>query len=590
MSNPLFSRHLLANRRPTDREERRLRRALEDDVQQAEVLRVQKILHEGECKTLSADVERLGRCVAAFQERTTSTTSLLTSFMQVQESVSFHILVHKGTSAILCPHYPDLGSGADKYETIGDFALNFLSGVQQDLEYEESCLKELRRLLLEKETELGIARDEVERCATRLQDMENSIQERKRGGLNPIRWVPVEVLSVIFLEVYHAEVRDAQRKALESDQHWVIRTPFVLSSVCQPWRETVKGLGTVLWQTFTAPMGNSPPEVNYWNYCRENSGQVPLNIVAWPTSLTLLRDLPAERLNHLHLYFEGFFSVPSPPRLTMTHMRRSHHVTHYLSTRVLANTRELTCQYFLPTLSEPQMCLTYLSLTLPSGQVPNLPILLRNLPSLAHLALRMEAYELPGVSTTMVDYHNALSSLEVSPSAFDYMVLCLKQVRFPNLCSLSITHVPSDFTQSTYGPLVDQEDITRVFCITLCGAAGVHPAEGTEVGENNEDDEEPDENEIHSFLRAFPWLGVLELRGSAVRIGLEALKLDLPLAESMALTPIRLTELIIRDSGVKKEVVEEYVSTNVELAAAIDEHGENVPLKIVYRNCCNIPG
>lgn len=587
MSSPLLSRHLLANRRPTNREEERLRRALEDDVQQAEVLRVQQIIYNGECKSLSTDVERLSRCVIALQQRKRSTSSLLTSFVQLQETVSSHMRVHRGTGAILSPHYPDLGSGVDKYEMIDDCALGFLSSVQEDLEYEERCLTELGRLLHEKETELEIARDEAARCAGRLRGMENSIQERKQGALNPIRWVPVEVLNFIFLEVYHAEVRDVQTKALESDQHWFIRTPFVLSSVCQLWRQTVEGLGPVLWQTFTAPKGNSPPELKYWNHCKEKSKQVPLNIAVWPTSLTLLRELPAERLYHLHLYFDGFFSVPSPLRLTMTDMRRSRNATHYLSSRVLTNTRELTCQHFVPNLSEPQTSLTHLTLDLPSGQVPNLCVLLHHLPNLGHLALRMEAYELPGGTPGATYFHNALFSLELSPSAFDYMVQCLQQSRFPKLYSLSITHIPSDFSQATYSSLVDQEDIARVTCIALSGAAGVAPAENTGAGENNEDDEEPDENEIHSFLRAFTWLDTLELRRSAVRIGLKALELDLPFVISMGniLTPQ--SQLIIRDSSVEKEVVEAYESKRGELAT-IDK--ENVPLRIVYHNCCNIPG
>ena len=589
MSSPLLSRRLLANRRPTEREEQRLRRALEDDVQQAEVLRVQQILHEGDCKALSTDVERLSRCVIALQQRTRSTSSLLTCFVRLQESVSSHMLVHKGTGVILRPHYPDLGSGVDKYETIDDCALGFLSSVQEDMEYEERCLMELQRLLHEKETELEIARDEADRCAARLWNMEDSIQERKQGALNPIRWVPVEVLNFIFLEVYHAEVRDAQIKALESDQHWVIRTPFVLSSVCKLWRETVEGLGPALWWSFTAPMGNSPPELIYWNRCKEKSKQVPLNTAAWPTSLTCLRDLPAERLDHLHLYFDGFFSVPSPLRLTMTYLRRSQHAVQYLSSRVLANTQELTCQHFLPTLSEPQMRLTHLSLILPSGQVPDLHTLFVNLPNLHHIALRMDAYELPGVIPGMLYSHNALASLELSPSTFDYMVQCFQHVCFPNLCSLSITHIPPNFSQSIYGPLVQQESITRVSYITLSGAAGVHSSEDTKAGENK-DDEEPDENEIHSFLRAFTWLYALELRGSAVRIGLEALKLDLSFVETWELVPIPLNELIIRDSGVKKEVVEQYESKRGELAAVIDEDGEYVPFRIVYHNCWNIPG
>lgn len=589
MTSPLFLSRRLANRRPTDREEQRLRRALEEDVQQAEVFRVRQIIHEGDCKTLSTDVERLGRCVAALQERVRSTSSLLTCLVQLQESASSHIIVHKGTGAILRPLYPDLGSGVDKYETIDDCALGFLSSMQEDLEYEGGCLNELERMLHEKETELEIAEDEARRCATRLRDMENSIQGRKQGVLNPIRWVPVEVFNFIFLEVYHAEVRDAQAKALESDRHWVIRTPFVLSSVCRLWRETVEGLGPALWHTFTAPMGNSPPELHYWNRCKEKSKQVPLNIAAWPTSLSFLRDLPAERLDHLHLYFDNFFSIPSPLRLTMTHMRRSESATHYLSSRVLANTQELICQHFLPTLSEPQMSLTYLSLVLPPGQVPDLSILLRNLPNLHHIALRMETYELPGVVPGIIYSHNALVSLELSPLTFDYMVQCLQHVRFPNLYSLSITHIPSDFSMATYGPLIRQDNITRVTHITLGGTAGVHPNEGTKDDEN-EDDEEPDENEIHSFLRAFTWLYGLELRGSAVHIGIEALKLDLSFLEALQLVPIPLSELIIRDSGVKKEVVEQYESKRGESAAAIDEDGECVPLRIVYHNCWNIPG
>ena len=167
------------------------------------------------------------------------------------------------------------------------------------------------------------------------------------------------------------------------------------------------------------------------------------------------------------------------------------------------------------------------------------------------------------------------------------MVQCLQQSRFPKLYSLSITHIPSDFSQATYSSLVDQEDIARVTCIALSGAAGVAPAENTGAGENNEDDEEPDENEIHSFLRAFTWLDTLELRGSAVRIGLKALELDLPFVISMGniLTPQ--SQLIIRDSSVEKEVVEAYESKRGELAT-IDK--ENVPLRIVYHNCCNIPG
>jgi hypothetical protein len=589
MTSPLLLRRLLANRRPTDREEQRLRRALEDDLQQAEVLQVRQVLHEGECRSLSTDVERLVRCAVALQQRTRSTSSLLSCVVRLQESASSHILVHQGTGAILRPHYPDLGSGVDKYETIDDCALGFLSSVQEDLEYEERCLKELERLLHEKETVLEIAREEAERCAARLRDIENSIQERKRGVLNPIRWVPVEVLNYIFLDVYHAEVRDAQTKALESDQHWVIRTPFVLSSVCQLWRETVECLGSALWHTFTAPMGNSRPELNYWNRCKEKSKQVPLSVAAWPTSLTFLRELPAERLDHLHLYFDGFFSVPSPPRLTMTYLRRARHASHYLSSRVLANTQELTCQHFLPTLSEPQLSLTHLSLILPSGQVPDLPTLLRNLPNLLHIALRMEAYELPGVVPGILYSHNALVSLELSPLTFDYMVQCLQRVRFPNLCSLSITHIPPDFSQATYGPLVDQENIMRVASITLSGATRIHPSQNTTSGEN-EDDEEPDENEIHSFLRAFTWLYALQLRGSAVRMGLKALELDLSLVEALELIPIPLNELIIRDSDVKKEVVEQYERKRGELVAVIDEGGDCAPLRVVYHNCWNIPG
>lgn len=588
MSSPLLSRRL-ANRRPTDREEYRLRRALEEDIQQAEVLRVRQIIHEGECNSLAADVERQVRCVVALRQRTESTSSLLTSLVRLQESASSHILVHRGTGFILRPYYPDLGSGVDKYETIDDCALGFLSSVQEDLEYERGCLRELERLLHEKESELDIARDEARRCGGRLRDMENSIQERRQGVLNPIRWVPEEVLGLIFLEVYNAEVRDVRAKALESDQHLVLRTPFVLSSVCRPWRETVGGLGSALWHTFTAPMGNSPPELNYWNHCKEKSNQVPLNIIAWPTSLTFLRDLPAERLDHLHLYFDGFFSVPSPLRLTMTYMRRSQYVTHYLSPRVLANTEELTCQHFLPTLLEPQMSLNHLSLILPSGQVPDLPVLLRNLPNLRHIALRMEAYKLPEAVPGILYSHNALASLELSPSTFDYMIRCLQHVRFPNLCSLSITHIPSDFSHATYGLLVREENIMQVSRITLCGAAGVHLSEDTSAGEN-EDDEEPDENEIHSFLRAFTWLYGLELRGSAVRIGLEALKLDFSFVEALQLIPVPLSELIIRDSGVKRQVMEEYESKRGELAAAIDEDGECAPLRIVYHNCWNIPG
>jgi len=586
MSSLLLSRRL-ANRRPTDREEQRLRRALEEDVQQAEELRRRHIRHEEDCESLSADVESLGRCVGALQQRARSTSSLLTCLVQLQESASSHILVHRGAGAVLRPYYPDLGSGVDKYETIDDCALGFLSSVQEDLDYEERCLRELERLLQEKETELDIAQDEARRCATRLREMENSIQERKQGVLNPIRWVPVEVFNFIFLEVYHAEVRDAQAKALESDRHWIIRTPFVLSSVCQLWREIVEGLGPALWHTFTAPMGNSPPEWNYWNRCKERSNQVPLNIAAWPTSLTFLRDLPAQRLDHLHLYFDHFFSVPSPLRLTMTYMHRSENATHYLSPRVLANTRELTCQYFLPTLSEPQMSLTYLSLSFPPGQAPDISLLLRNLPNLYHLALQMEAYEVPGVVPGILYSHNALASLELSPLTFDYMIQCFQHVCFPNLHSLSITHIPSDFSQATYGPLVNQENITRVSHITLSGAAGPHPSGDTQVDEN-EDDEEPDENEIHSFLRAFTWLYGLELRGSAVRLGIEALKLDFSFVEALELIPIPLSELIIRDSGVKKEVVEQYESRRGELAAAMD--GECVPLSIVYHNCWNIPG
>ena len=589
MSSPLLSRGLLANRRPTDREEQRLRRALEEDVQQAEILRYRQISHEGECQSLAAEVECLFRCVDALRQRTKSTSSLLTCFVQLQESTSLHILVHRGTGVILRPHYPDLGIGVDKYEMIEDCALGFLSSVQEDLTYQEECLRKLEPLLHEKQTELEIARDEAKRCAARLQDMEDSIQERKLGVLNPIRWVPVEILSSIFLEVYHAELRDVQAKALESDQHWVLRTPFVLSSVCQLWRDTVEGLGPALWHTFTAPTGNSPPELSYWNHCKERSKRVPLNITAWPTSLTFLRDLPAERLHQLHLYFDGFFSVPSPLRLTMTHMRRSQDATHFLSSRVLANTRELTCQHFLPTLSEPQVSLTSLSLILPSGQVPDLPTLLRNLPNVQHIALRMEAYRLPGVVPGILYSHNALTSLELSPLTFDYMNRCLQHVRFPNLCSLSITHIPSDFSQATYRHLIDQENIKRVSRVTLCGAAGVHPSEDTKVGEK-EGEEEPDENEIHSFLRAFTWLYDLEFRGSAVRIGLEALKLDLSLVEALGLDPIPLSELVIRDSGVRKQVVEEYESRRDILAAAIDGDGECVPLRTVFHNCWNIPG
>jgi hypothetical protein len=164
--------------------------------------------------------------------------------------------------------------------------------------------------------------------------------------------------------------------SIGSYAHLLFFLPFV-SCGGRLWRAWVP----VLWQTFTAPMGNSPPELNYWNRCKEKSKQVPLNIAAWPTSLTFLRDLPAERLNHLHLYFDGFFSVPSPPRLTMTHMRRSQNATHYLSPRVLANTQELTCQHFLPTLSEPQNVPTYLSLIFRQGKFPISP-LLRNLPCL----------------------------------------------------------------------------------------------------------------------------------------------------------------------------------------------------------------
>ena len=589
MSSPLLSRGLLANRRPTDREEQRLRRALEEDVQQAEVLRDRQIIHEGECQSLAAEVECLFRCVDALRQRMKSTSSLLTCFVQLQDCASLHILVHRGTGVILRLQYPDLGVGVDKYETIEDCALGFLSSVQEDLTYQEGCLRELEPLLYEKRTELEIAREEAKRCAARLRDMEDSIQERRLGVLNPIRWVPVEVLNFIFLEVYNAEVQDVQAKALESDQHRVLRTPFVLSSVCQLWRDTVEGLGPALWHTFTAPAGNSPAELNYWNRCKEMSKQVPLNITAWPTSLTFLRDLPAERLDHLHLYFDGFFSVPSPLRLTMTHMRRSQDATHFLSSRLLANTQELTCQHFLPTLSEPQMSLTYLSLILPSGQIPDLPTLLRNLPNLHHIALRMEAYRLPGVVPGILYSHIALASLELSPMTFDYMIRCLQHVRFPNLCSLSITHIPSDFSQATYGLLVDQESITRVSRVTLCGAAGVHPGEDTKVGENG-DEEEPDENEIHSFLRAFTWLYGLELRGSAVRIGLEALKLDLSLVDALGLDPIPLSELVIRDSGVGKQVVEEYESKRGILAAAMDDGGECVPLRIVYHNCWNIPG
>jgi hypothetical protein len=587
MASPLLSRHL-ANRRPTEREEQRLRRALEDDVQQAKILQDQRTRHEGECNDLSADVERLRRCVAALQERKTSTSSLLASLMRLAESISSHISVHRGTGVILSPYYPDLGSGADNYETIEDCTLGFLSSVQEDLGYEEQCLRELGRLLREKETELQIAREEAQRSAARLRDMENSIQERRQGALNPVRWIPDDVFSLIFLEVYRAEVRDTQTKALESDRHWVIRTPFALSSVCQDWRMIVEGLGPELWQTFTAPMGNSPPEFNYWNHCKDKSKQILLNIAAWPTSLTFLRDLPPERLNHLHLYFDGFFSIPSPHRLTMSYMRRSQRVTHYLSSRVLANTRELTCQHFLPTLSDPQMSLTYLSLILPSGQVPDLPILLPNLPCLEHLALRMEGYELSGVAPGILRSHNALTSLELSPSTFGYMVRCLEQVRFPNLSALSITHTPFDFSQATYGPLVDQEDIMRVPYIILGGAACAPLAGDTNANENYEDDEEPDENEIHSFLRAFTWLNTLELHGSVVGVGLEALKLDIQFVER-GYTPIGLSELIIQDSGVKKEVVEEY-EWRRESAAAVDEDGTNAPFEIIYHNCWNIPG
>ena len=588
MSSPLLSRHLLANRRPTVREEQRLRRALEDDVQQAEVFRAQQIRHEEECTTLSADVGRLSRCVAGLEQRTTSTSSLLTCIAQLQERVSTHIVVHRGTGAILRPQYPDLGSGVDKYETIDDCALGFISTVQDDLKYEEGCLTQLRHLLHGRRTELEIARDEAERCADRLRNMENSIQERKQGALNPIRWVPVEILNSIFLEVYYAEVQDAQTKALESNQHWVIRTPFVLSSVCKLWRETVEDLGPVLWQTFTAPVGNSRPELDYWDLCKEKSKQHPLNIAAWPTSLTFLRDLPAERLNHLHLYFVGYFSVPSPPRFTLTHMRRSQNATHWLSPRVLANTLELTCQYFLPTLSVPQVPLTYLSLILSSGQVPDLPALLRNLPCLGYMALRMEAFELPVMVPGIFYPHRALTSLELSPSAFSYMDLCLQHVHFPNLSSLFITHIPSSFSQAIYGPLVAQENIARVSCVTLGGAAGAHPAEDTTAGQNNEDDEEADENEIHSFLREFTWLNTLELRGSAVHIGLKALELDLSFVETMGHIPIPQSELIIRDSGVKKEVVDEYEWKRGGLTVATDE--QNVPLRIVYHNCWNILG
>jgi hypothetical protein len=101
--------------------------------------------------------------------------------MQLQESVSSHIFVHKGTGAILRPHYPDLGSGVDKYETIDDCALGFLSSVQEDLEFEEECLTELGHLLHEKETELEIARDEAERCAARLRTWRIASKSGSRG-------------------------------------------------------------------------------------------------------------------------------------------------------------------------------------------------------------------------------------------------------------------------------------------------------------------------------------------------------------------------------------------------------------------------
>ena len=68
MSSPLLRRRMLANRRPTNREER-LRRAFEDDVQRAEVLRVQQSCHKRECNTLSADVQRLSRCITAHQRQ-----------------------------------------------------------------------------------------------------------------------------------------------------------------------------------------------------------------------------------------------------------------------------------------------------------------------------------------------------------------------------------------------------------------------------------------------------------------------------------------------------------------------------------------
>ncbi|KAJ7586347.1 hypothetical protein C8J56DRAFT_103679 [Mycena floridula] len=118
-------------------------------------------------------------------------------------------------------------------------------------------VENIRSVVEETQAELDDVQDEMMNLETRLSALKKREEVLKqslgeqRSLISPIRRLPVEIISMIFVEACNCD------DPLEWVHEGVARTPFVLATTCRYWRTIVLDIGAV-WSTIRMRLDNAP--------------------------------------------------------------------------------------------------------------------------------------------------------------------------------------------------------------------------------------------------------------------------------------------------------------------------------------------
>jgi hypothetical protein len=543
------------NRALLEEEATALREVIEKEKSTAESFKLQS----EEWKT-TLEAEQLK--ATAFSHSVEGITSLQQATKQLLQSIE-HV---QATFRSILPsqRHEEVASrvsASDQFVVKWQIALECLSTASDILEERMRDMVELARAnqvrLLVHDSLRAHAAQVVDRMEGTVRELNRSIDYKRLGILHPIRRVSTEIFKEIFeyaVGEEHAELMNRIDSDIPPYEHlpWVA---LHISATCRRWRE-IAAQTPALWRHIFAPWVDENRSysriIGRTCFLRHLSlaGESGLELTLRSRKLDCWKHIYNEECTKQWSHIMIIDPYDIPPQLPTSSRLSIYSPDNRveLPSHLVSSTMAMSCIRTLPEFTSPALKLTTLVIYFADREriYYDIGLLLSSLPSLSQLTLKCDQEDSPrSAGSRTVRVHNTLKTLSIMSQLLNYITSELRYISVPSVTVMEIVDLDDGFTERKVLQLFEAANSIKDTVTDL------YISSSKEITKKEE---------ISTLIRSFSKLKRLELHGSAVTPGLEALW-------ESSMEP-SLMQIIIKDYPEGKEKLREVIEAAGPMASS----------------------